>query len=306
MVVFSALIAVLWYWGILPALVKALGWALRRSMGISGPLGISGAASLFLGMIETPMVVRAYLAKITRSEFFTVMTFGMSTVAGSVMVLYASLLGDRIEGTISHILTASLLNVVGAVYISKLMIPEQEQAVDSAMENNLRYQSLMDAVTRGTADGLQVAMNVGAMLLVMIAFVAMIDGMLGVFTVGGEALELGALLGWIFAPLAWLLGVPWAEAQIAGELLGVKVALNELVAYIQLAEVSGSLSERTNLLMVYGLCGFANLSSMGILLGGLTVLVPERKSDYLKLAPRSIISGTLATMTTTAIVATVL
>ncbi len=304
-VVFSAIIAVLWHWRVLPAIIRGFGWVLQKSLGVGGAVGTSGAASLFLGMVETPMVIRGYLMSLSRAEFFTVMTFGMSTLAGSVMVLYASMLRDVIPGVVGHILSASILNVFGAVYIARLMVPETPRAGATGGANSLRYQSLMDAVTRGTADGLTLAMNVGAMLLVFISLVALTNGMLGVFEAGSAPLSLQRMLGWIFAPVAWLIGVPWAEAQLAGGLLGTKLVLNELVAFLQLAELGGRLSASSQLIMLYALCGFANFGSLGILLGGLGTLVPERRREYLAIAPKSLISGTLVTLISGAVVALV-
>ncbi len=309
-VVFSAIIAILWYWRVLPAIVRAFGWLLRRGLQISGVLGTSGAASLFLGMVETPLVIRGYLATLSRSEFFTVMTFGMATVAGSVMVLYAGVLSNVYDGVVGHILAASLLNVIGAIYVAHLMIPPSREDTSDVDQTrvSLRYESFMDALTRGTSDGLTLAMNVGAMLLVFISLVALVNGILGTVSTAldlSSAMTLQDALGWLFAPVAWLIGIPWAEAQTAGGLLGTKLVLNELVAFLQLAESATDLSQASRLIMIYALCGFANFGSLGILLGGLTTLVPERRKEYLEIAPKSLISGTIVTLMTGGIVALV-
>jgi CNT family concentrative nucleoside transporter len=303
-IVFSALIAILWYWGILPAIVRGFGWVLKRSLGVSGALGTSGASTLFLGMVETPLVVRAYLKDLSRSEYFCLMTFGMSTVAGSVMVLYASILNDQLPGVLGHILSASVLNVIGASYIARIMIP----ASDSGTEDrgtSLRYASLMDAVTRGTSDGLTLAMNVGAMLLVLLSLVALINGVLALIPVGETTLSLELIVGWIFAPVAWLIGIPWSEAVDAGSLLGTKLVLNELVAYLQLAANGDAFSDKSELILIYALCGFANFGSLGILLGGLNTMVPERRAETLEIAPKSLISGTLVTLITGSVISLV-
>lgn len=299
-IVFSVVIAILWYWRVLPAFVRGFGWVLKRSLGISGALGTAGAASLFLGMVETPLVIRAYLRTLTRSEYFTVMTFGMSTVAGSVMVLYANVLQGVLPGVVGHILTASVLNVIGASYVARMLIPEDDTtpATDSS-SIGLHYRSFMDAVSTGTTDGLQLAVNVGASLLVLISLVALVNGMLGFVT---PDLSLQQLFGWLFAPIAWLIGVPWQEAVDAGALLGVKLVLNELVAYLQLAELQSEFSVETRFILIYALCGFANFGSLGILLGGLATLVPERREETLKIAPKSLISGTIVSWITTSIV----
>ena len=299
-IVFSVVIAILWYWRILPAFVRGFGWLLKRSLGVSGAVGTSGAATLFLGMVETPLVIRAYLKSLSRSEYFTVMTFGMSTVAGSVMVLYASVLADVTPGVIGHILSASLLNVLGATYVARILIPETEGATDTqASQIGLRYHSFMDAISTGTTDGLNLAVNVGASLLVLISLVALVNGVLGLFA---DGFSLQQLFGWVFAPVAWLIGIPWAEAGDAGALLGVKLVLNELVAYVQLTEQANQFSDSTRLVLIYALCGFANFGSLGILLGGLATLVPERREETLDIAPKSLISGTIVSLITASIV----
>ena len=301
-IVFSVIVALLWHWRILPLFVKGLGWLLRKTMRVGGAVGTAGAASLFLGMVEAPLVIRAYLAGLSRSELFTVMTLGMSTVAGSMLVLYASILQGLIPGIVGHIITASLINIVGAIYVSRLMIPEKSAAVSADLAVDMGYISTVDALTRGTRDGLMLAVNVGAMLLVLISLVALVNGLLSVITFADAPMSLERALGWLFAPAAWLLGIPWSEAPAAGTLLGTKLALNELIAYIQLAEQGGGFSPATRQILLYALCGFANLGSLGILLGGLAILVPERREEVLAIAPRSIISGTLVTLITAALV----
>ena len=301
-IVFSVIVALLWYWRILPLFVKGLGWLLRKTMRVGGAVGTAGAASLFLGMVEAPLVIRAYLAGLSRSELFTVMTLGMSTVAGSMLVLYASILQGLIPGIVGHIITASLINIVGAIYVSRLMIPEQASAVSSDLAVDMGYISTVDALTRGTRDGLMLAVNVGAMLLVLISLVALVNGLLSVITVFDAPMSIERALGWLFAPAAWLLGIPWSEAPAAGTLLGTKLALNELIAYIQLAQQGDGFAPATRQILLYALCGFANLGSLGILLGGLAILVPQRREEVLAIAPRSIVSGTLVTLNTAALV----
>ncbi len=304
-IVFSVVVALLWHWRILPSIVRILSRGLQKSLKVSGSVATAAAASLFLGMVETPLVIRAYLAGLTRSEFFTVMTLGMSTVAGSVMVLFASILDGILPGIIGHILGASMLNMIGAIYISRLLIPETEETASGQSSIDLAYSSSMDALTQGTKDGLSLAVNVGAMLLVLVSFVALLNILLGNFVIGGQGVSIEQLLGWCFAPIAWLIGIPWSEAVPAGALLGTKLVLNELVAFIQLAQNSDLFSPQSRLILLYALCGFANIGSLGILLGGLAVLVPERKEEYLKIAPRSVLSGTMVTLVTGAIVALV-
>jgi CNT family concentrative nucleoside transporter len=306
-IVFSVVIAILWYWRVLPLFVRGFGWLLKRSLGISGALGTAGASTLFLGMVETPLVIRAYLKSLTRSEYFTVMTFGMSTVAGSVMVLYASVLVGVIEGIVGHIIAASVLNIVGAIYVARIMVPETDDHSDLVekeprRETSLRYQSFMDAVSTGTGDGLNLAVNVGASLLVLLSLVALVNGVLGFVYAD---LSLQQIFGWLFAPVAWLVGIPWQEAVSAGSLLGTKLVLNELVAYLELAELHTQFTDQTRLIMTYALCGFANFGSLGILLGGLSTLVPERIKETLEIAPKSLISGTIVSLITASMVALV-
>ena len=301
-IVFCVLIAVLWYWKILPKVVTGFGFLLRRVFKVSGAVGTSAAATLFLGLIETPMIIRAYLTKLTRSEFFTVMTCGMSTVAGSVMIIYANTLSDIIPGAIGHIVVGSVLNIVGAIYVSRIIVPEDSTPTSTDKFEDLGYSSTMDAITRGTQDGLKLALNIGGMLLVIISLVALVNGVLGLLEISGEPLSLQRMLGWLFSPLAWLIGVPWSEAHLAGNLMGSKIVLNEMIAFIELAALGNDLSENSRLVLLYALCGFANFGSLGILIGGLSTLVPERKTDYLSLAPKSLISGNVVTFITASLV----
>ncbi len=304
--VFSVLVAILWYWRVLPLLIRAFGSVLRRMMEVGGAVGTAAASSVFLGMVEAPLVIRGYLQRLSRSELFTVMTCGMSTVAGSIMVLYANVLMDVIPGALGHILAASLINVVGAVFISRIMIPAAGPSDDEPVGDGLRYTSHMDAITRGTYDGLRLAANVGAMLIVLVSLVALVNHMMSAVTVAGEPLTLERMMGWVFSPVAWLMGIPWLEAQVAGALLGSKLILNELVAYLLMAGLpEGALSSGSLLVMTYALCGFANFGSLGILLGGLATLVPERRDELLNIGPKTLISGTLVTCNTGAIVALV-
>lgn len=304
--VFSVLVAILWYWRVLPAVVRAFGTVLRRLMDVGGAVGIAGASSVFLGMVETPLVIRGYLQNLSRSELFTVMTCGMSTVAGSIMVLYANVLLDTVPGALGHILIASVINVVGAVYVSRIMIPPGDELSGEEVADQLGYSSHMDAITRGTYDGLRLAANVAAMVVVLVSLVALVNQMLAAVVVADAPLTLERMMGWVFSPVAWLMGIPWHEAQAAGSLLGTKLILNELVAYLEFAALpDGTLSQSSRLVMTYALCGFANFGSLGILLGGLNTLVPERRTELLNIGPKTLISGTLVTCTTGAIVAVV-
>jgi CNT family concentrative nucleoside transporter len=306
-VVFSVLVAVLWYWRVLPVVIGAFGALLRRALGLRGAVGTAAASSIFLGPVEIPLMIRGYLQSLSRSEFFIMMTCGMSTVAGSIMVLYASVLRDVVPGALGHILIGSVINVLGAVMISRIMIPERATPAEAEVAEGLVYTSTMDAITRGTADGLRLAANVGGMLIVLVSLVALVNQLIGVVEIAGAPLTLERAMGWLFAPVAWLIGVPWAEAQTAGSLLGIKLTLNELVAYLQLARIGDEeLGAASRLVMTYALCSFANFGSLGILMGGLGTLVPERRAEVLEIAPRTLISGTLVSCLTGAVVALVM
>ena len=303
---FAVIVAILWYYKVLQWLVRGLGLVMQRSMGISGALGTGAAASLFLGMVEAPMVVRAYLKEMSESEFFVLMTCGMSTIAGTMMVLYASVLRPLVPGVVGHLLAASVINIVGAVYLSKMLMPGV-QSLDAAAPSTmaLQYESLMDAIARGTQDGLNLALQIGAMLLVLNALVALVNLLIGYINPFDVALSLELIMGWVFAPVAFAIGIPWTEAVDAGGILGTKLVLNEFIGYLQMVAMGDQLAERSQLILTYALCSFANLGSLGILIGGLGVLVPERRAEILKAAPKSILSGTLVTMMTASLVALV-
>ena len=270
--VFSVLVAIFWYWGVLPMLVRVLGSLLKRGLNVSGVLGTAAAASLFLGMVEAPLVIRAYLKDMSRSDFFAVMTCGMSTIAGTMMVLYASVLRDVLPNPVGHLFTASIINIIGAIYLSRLLMPEAAQdAVAVKPKLALQYASFMDAITRGTSDGLTLAMHIGAMLLVLSSLVALANGIVGQFSVDGTTLSLEYLTGLLFAPVAWLIGIPWAEAQLAGSIMGTKIILNELIAYIQMAGQADALSVNTRLILTYVLCGSILSGTLVTLMSGAIV-----------------------------------
>ncbi len=291
--VFSVLVAILWYWRVLHYVVRGFAWALRRTLGVGGAVGVAASSSVFLGMVESPLVIRAYLAHLSRSELFTVMTCGMSTVAGSIMVLYANLLEPIVPGALGHVVTASIVNVFGAVVVARVMVPDTGVGLDGDVADSLVYNGTMDAITRGTSDGLRLVANVGSMVIVLVALVALVNYVISGIVVGGEPISLERIAGWFLSPIAWLMGVDWVDAQVAGTLLGTKVILNELIAYIQFGALGDSLSENTRIVMTYALCGFANFSSIGILIGGVSAMAPERKPDLFSLGPKALVSGTI-------------
>jgi concentrative nucleoside transporter, CNT family len=302
--VISALSSLLFYWGILPRVVKGFSWCLRKTLRIGGTEGLAVAANVFVGMVEAPLLIRPYLAKMTRSELFTMMTAGMSTIAGTVMVLYATILGDVIAGATGHILTASIISMPAAVIISKIMIPETDPLTIGELHIPEKALNGMDAVTQGTIQGVQLLINIMAMLVVLVALVHLINIILGLLPIGGQApITLQRLLGYVMAPAVWLMGVPWSESLTAGALMGTKTILNEFIAYLDLGQLApDALSERSKMIMTYALCGFANPGSLGIMIGGLGTMAPARRGEMVSLGVRSIVAGTLATSMTGAVV----
>jgi CNT family concentrative nucleoside transporter len=304
----SALSRLLYHWGVLQVIVRGAGWVLQRSLGVSGPVGTAAAANIFVGMVEAPLLIRPYLANMSRGGLFATMTVGMAGVAGTVLALYATVLGSVVPGAAGHLIVASVISVPAGLLLSELMVPDHfverpdSQDTDIVIENPPR--SSMDAIAQGTREGIDLLVNVTAMLIVVVALVALANQVLGFVTAPlGFKLTFEQILGWLFAPLAWLIGIPWAECTSAGALLGVKTVLNEFVAYLQLAAAGpGVLSERSRLILTYALCGFANFGSLGIMIGGMGAMVPARRAEIASLGAKTLISGTLATMMTAAVV----
>jgi concentrative nucleoside transporter, CNT family len=292
--VVSALSALLFHWRVLPAVVRAVSWVLERAMGVGGVVGLATAANVFVGMVEAPLVVRPYLARISRGELFAIMACGMASIAGTVLFLYASILRNVLPDALAHLLIASIVSAPAALVVSFLMVPPEGVATGGRLELASEADSSMDALTRGTLEGAQLLINIVAMLVVFVALVTLANLIVAPWTLQGA-------LGWLLAPLAWLAGVPWAEAQAGGMLLGTKTVLNELVAYIDLANAPG-LSERSRMLLTYALCGFANFGSLGIMIGGMSTMCPERRGEIVGLGMKSIVAGTLATCLTAATV----
>lgn len=302
--VISALSALLFHWRILPWLVRAFAWLLRRVMGTGGPVGLGAAANVFVGMTEAPLLIRPYLMGMSRSALFALMTCGMATIAGTVMVLYAGFLAGVIEEPLGHLLTASLISAPAALLIAGILVPQHHPDPDVSAEIRTQSGSAMDAVTRGALDAIPLWLNIIAMLVVMIALVSLANQALGLLPdIAGAPLTAQRLLGWLMAPVVWLIGIPWSEAVTAGSLMGIKTVLNELVAYLALAELpEEALSDRSRLIMTYALCGFANLGSLGIMIGGLGAMAPERRSEIVGLGLKAVFAGTLATLMTGAVV----
>lgn len=304
LILISALASLLFYWRVLPMVVKAMAAVLQKTMRVSGAVGLGAAANIFIGMVEAPLLVRPYLASMSRGELFAVMTCGMATIAGTVMVLYATILSVIIPDAIGHILTASLINAPAAIVVAALMVPPGDGSAKADLVPPRETRSSMDAITNGTVQGVQLAINIAAMLFVLVALVSLINQALGLLPgIGSEPLTMQRILGFLMAPVVWLMGIPWGDAQVAGALMGTKTVLNELIAYTELADLpAGALSLKSRLVMTYAMCGFANFGSVGIMIGGMGTMVPERRAEIAALGLKAIVSGTLATCMTGAVV----
>ena len=300
----SALSALLWHWKILPFLIKLLAKLFEKPLDAKGPIGLAATANIFLGQLEAPLLIKPYLNKMNQRDLLIIMTVGMSTIAGSVMVLYITWLDDKFSGVIGHFLTASILSVPAAIMFSNILIPSAQTELKTAKEDLKMYESSMDAISVGTKDGLNMFLSVIASLIVFLSLVALADFMLGIIpNVYGEPISLQRIAAFIFAPIAWLMGVPFSEIIPAGNLLGTKTIFNELIAFNDLRDLDTNiLSERSQLIMLYGICGFANISSVGILLGGLSAICPDIRGTLLKIAFRALFAATLASCLTGTVV----
>jgi CNT family concentrative nucleoside transporter len=295
--VVSALSALLFHWRVLPWIVRGFSLLLQKTMGVGGAVGLSSAANVFVGMVEAPLFVKPYLRDMSRGELFVLMTCGMATIAGTVMALYASILARVVPDALGHILVASIISTPAAIAVSALMVPLDRRTGGGTIELPRTASSSMDAVTRGTVDGVSLLINIVAMLVVLVALVSLANQIVALFPdVAGAPLSLQRMLGWVMAPLVWIMGIPWPEAPAAGALMGTKTVLNELIAYVDLAKLpDGALEPRSRLIMTYAMCGFANFGSLGIMIGGLATMVPERRSEIVALGGKTIVSGTLST-----------
>jgi CNT family concentrative nucleoside transporter len=295
--VMSALSALLFHWRVLPQLVRMLSWLLEKTLGVGGAVGLSTAANVFVGMVEAPLLVKPYLARVSRGELFVILSAGMAGVAGTVMALYAGIVGASVPDALGHILAASFISAPAAIVFAVLMVPPEGAPTGRDLNFSSTDQSSMDAITRGTSEGLQLLLNIVAMLIVLVALVALANQILALLPHQESPWSLQHLFGLMMTPLAWMAGIPWNEAATAGSLLGTKIILNELIAYLEMAALPvEALSPRSRLIMTYALCGFANLGSLGIMIGGLTSMVPERRREILDLCPRTLVADSLATL----------
>jgi CNT family concentrative nucleoside transporter len=301
----SVLTTLLFYWGILPPVVKGFAFALNRTLGVGGAVGLSTAANIFVGHVEAPLFIRPYLVQLSRGELFVVMTGGMAGIAGTVLVLYAQFLRNAVPDAAGHLIIASVLGAPVAVMIGQIMVPDERDTRTNSLDiTEPVAESTIDAIARGATAGLALLLNMIAMLIVFVALVHLVNAMLGLLPAfGGEPITLQRALGLIMAPVCWLIGIPWTQAPTAGALMGIKTVLNELIAYLEMAKLPvDALDPRSRLIMLYAMCGFANFGSVGIMIGGLTVMAPERRSDVISLGMKSIVSGTLSTLLMGAIV----
>ena len=312
---FSSLMAVLYHLGIMQVIVKGLALVVNKVMGISGPESLAAAANVFVGQTEAPLIVKPYLQSMSRSELMSLMSGGMATVSGSVMAAYVGLLNERIPEIGGHLLTASIMSAPAAILFAKIMVPETKESSMKTvpkLKDEDSYANVIDAATVGASDGLKLALNVAAMLIAFIALVALVNGFLEFvstslgFGVSGDPLSLEYIFGVIFTPFAFLMGIPWQESLLVGQMLGEKVILNEFVAFVTLSNSTVQLSDRAIIITSYALCGFANISSIGIQIGGIGVLIPERRQELSRLGGRAVVAGSFAAFSTACVVALLL
>ena len=302
--VIGALTAVLYYWRILPRVVQGFSWVLRKTMGIGGALGVAASGCIFLGMIESPLLIRPYLVRMTRSELFAMMSVGLSCIAGTMLVLYATVLQKVIPDALGHILTASIIHAPAALVVASIIVPETQEQTLGGEISSYEASSAMDALAKGTWDGLKLLVNIVAILIVFVALVKLVNIGLGQMPdVMGAPITLERVLGVLLSPVVWLIGVPWSEAGTAGSLMGIKIVLNEFLAYIQFSALpEAALSPKSRIIMTYAMCSFANLGSLGILIAGLGSLCPERRDEVVSMGAKALIAGVLASLMTGAVV----
>ena len=291
----AALFAILYYLGVMQLVVRSFAVVMNRLMGASGAESLNVAASIFMGQTEAPLTIRPYLGRMTQSELMTVMTSGMAHISGGIMAAYIAF---GIEP--KHLLTAVIMTAPGTLMMAKMFVPETavpETLGTVRLDTERTDVNIIDAAGRGTSEGLHLAMNVGAMLISFMALVALVNAVLGL-----AGVTLQQILGWVFAPVAWSLGVPWRDAAVVGNLLGTRMVLNEFIAFAQLGPLKETLDPRSFTIATFALCGFANFSSIGIQIGGIGALVPERRHDLARLGLRAMIAGTLANFMTAIIV----
>lgn len=303
-IVFSAISALLWHWGVLRAAVRGLSWAMQRTLGVSGVVGLGGGATMFLGVVESPLVLRAWFERMNRSELFMIMVLIMSTISGAILVLYATTLSKTVPNAVGHMIVASLISLPAAVLIARLMVPGDGKASADSAEADLKYESSMDAIIKGTMEGVALVLAVIGIIIVVFALVNLTDQILALLPfIDGQPLTLKRGFGWLFAPLMWSIGIPWDQAPAAGALMGTKTILNEYVAYLDLAALpADTFSARSELIVTYALCGVANLASVGLLVSTIATLAPARRAEVSTLGMKSWVAGNMASAMTGAVI----
>ena len=303
-IVVASLSAILWHWRILRWVTNGFAVVFRRAMGLGGATSLAVSANVFMGMTEAPVLIRPYIKGMTRSELLIMMTAGFATIAGSVLVVYGAFLEGKMPNPLAQLLTASIMAAPAAVAVALTMIPETTPATERMKEPDFNYASTMDAFSRGASDGLQIVLNIATMLIAALALLWIVNAGLGLLPhVGGQPLSIERILGWIFAPLMYMVGVPIGEAAQSGSLMGVKTVLTEFIAFLRLAELPvDAMDPRTRMITAHAVCGFANFGSMGILIGGLSIIEPSRRDDFLALSWRTLVAGTFATCLSAAVV----
>ncbi len=303
-IVLSVLSAILMYLKVLPLIMRGFSLVFEKTLEIGGALGLGVSANAFLGMIESPLLIKPYLSKINHGEMFAIMTAGMATIAGTMLALEAAVISSVVPNAIGHLISASLITLPGVIYIAHLLVPDNSPVTSGEGEIDRGAEDLMDAITTGTANGLQLFLNIIAMIIVIVALVYLVNAVLGTLpAVAGEDISLERILGVLMAPLTMMMGIPFSEAFVTGQLMGTKVVLTEFVAYVRFGQIPvEELSERTRIIMTYALCGFANFVSLGIMVTGLVTLVPERKNEIMSMGLKSIVAGMIATCTSATIV----
>lgn len=303
-IVFSAISALLWHWGILRLIVRGLSWVLQRTLGVSGVVGLAGGATVFLGVVESPLVLRAWFGRMSRSELFMIMVLIMSTISGAILILYATTLSKTVPNAVGHMIVASLISLPAAVLVARLMVPGGETKDNETAQADLRYESSMDAVIRGTMEGVTLVLAVIGIIITVFALVNIADQILATLPyVDGAAITLRRIFGWLLSPAMWAIGIPWDQAISAGSLMGTKAVLNEYVAYLDLAAMPpGTLDDRSLLIVTYALCGVANLASVGLIISTIATLAPERRSDVAGLGMKSWLAGNMVSLMTGAII----
>ncbi|MDR1366143.1 MAG: nucleoside:proton symporter [Holosporales bacterium] len=296
LMVVSALTMLLFHWHVMQYAVKGLSFVMSKLCRLDGALAIVAAAKMFLGQTEVPFLIRPYLSKLSRHELFATITCGMATTSGMIMVLYATILENVVSNALNHILVVTVMGVFSSIWISRIVVPQPDSQTSGEFISPYKFSSSMEAISRGTSDGLRLWANVVAMLVVMLALIKLLNITLASLPDAfGAPITLERIFGLVASPVAWLMGVPWSEANLAGNLLGIKTVLNEIVAFIGLSEISSQLSEKTRIIMTYGLCGFANFASIGIVIEMFSGLVPERKGEIISMSVKAMVAGALAT-----------